>query len=81
MRLLKGISRKHALIRYLKDEKLYVMFHLSDKNYTLVQAPGEKKKIRAPKNRNRIDLHPGMVITMGNQHDFIILRFKVISVG
>ncbi len=79
MRLLKGISRKHALVRFDKDSGKYILFHLSDKNYTVAELPTGEKRVRAPQNRNRIDLESNTIISMGNQKDFIILRYKKIS--
>lgn len=81
MTLLKGISRKHALIRYSKEDQKYILFHLSDKNYTLIQTPNGEKRVRAPKNRNKIELQPGTWISLGNQKEFIILRYKIITIN
>lgn len=80
MTLLKGISRKHAIVRYSKEDQKYVLFHLSDKNYTLIQTANGEKRVRAPKNRNKIELQPGTLISLGNQKEFIILRYKIITV-
>lgn len=79
MRLLKGISRKHALIRYDKELQKFVLFHLSDKNYTVAEMPNGEKRPRAPNNRNRIELQSDTIISMGNQKDYIILRYKEIA--
>lgn len=78
MNLIRGISRKHALIRYAQAEKKYVLFHLSDKNFTVVQTTTGEKRTRPPGNRTQLDLLPGCVISMGNQHEFIVFRYKVI---
>ncbi|HRU51765.1 MAG TPA: FHA domain-containing protein [Planctomycetota bacterium] len=79
MRLLKGISRKHALVRYSQEDQKYLLFHLSDNNYTTVQFPDGEKRIRTPKNRKKIELQPDTTLSLGNQKDFIILKYKVIS--
>lgn len=79
MTLLKGISRKHAIIRFSPEDKTYILFHLSEKNYTLIQSPNGTKRIREPKNRNKIELQPGSLISLGNQKEFIILRYKIIE--
>ncbi len=76
MRLLKGISRKHALIRFDQDTQQFILFHLSDKNYTVAQLPNGEKRIRPPQNRNRIDLVNETLVSMGNQKDFIVMRYK-----
>lgn len=78
MKMVKGISRKHALIRYDKDKKSYVFFHLSEKNYTIVKTRQGEKRERAPKNRNPVYLEPGSLISMGNHKNYIIMRFKEI---
>lgn len=81
MRLLKGISRKHALIRYDKESQKFVLFHLSDKNYTVAEMPSGEKRPRSPNNRNRIELQSNTLISIGNQKDYIVLRYKEITVG
>jgi hypothetical protein len=81
MGLLKGISRKHALIRFSKEEQKYVLFHLSDKNYTTIQIPHGEKRVRAPKNRSKIELQPDTIISLGNQQEFILMRYKVLSLS
>ena len=78
MKMVKGISRKHALIRYDKDKKSYVFFHLSEKNYTIVKTRQGEKRERPPKNRNPVYLEPGSLISMGNHKNYIIMRFKEI---
>ncbi|BBM88086.1 FHA domain-containing protein [Candidatus Uabimicrobium amorphum] len=78
MKMVKGISRKHALIRYDKNKKSYVFFHLSEKNYTIVKTPQGEKRERPPKNRNPVHLEPGSLISMGNHKNYIIMRFKEI---
>lgn len=78
MRLLRGISRKHVLVRYVPAEKRYVMFHLSDNNFTVVQLPTGEKRTKPPRNRTRVDLVPGALVSMGNQQDFIVFRYKVV---
>ena len=78
MRLIKGVSRKHALVRYSEEDEKYVLFHLSDKNYTLLRTPGGEKRIRPPKNRNKAELEPNMLISLGNQREFIVLRYKTL---
>ncbi|WP_372371398.1 FHA domain-containing protein [Candidatus Uabimicrobium sp. HlEnr_7] len=79
MKMVKGISRKHALVRYDKSKKSYVFFHLSDKNYTIVKTQQGEKRERAPKNRNPIYLEPGSLISMGNHKNYIIMRFKEVK--
>jgi len=76
MRLLKGISRKHALVRYSKEDGHFLLFHLSDNNYTAIQLPDGEKRIRAPKNRKKVELQGNTILSLGNHKDFIILRFK-----
>lgn len=78
MRMVKGISRKHALVRYDEAKNGYVFFHLSDKNYTTISTVTGEKRERAPKNRNPILLEPGSLISMGNHKNYIIMRFKEI---
>ena len=79
MSLVKGISRKHALIRYNKQEKQYILFHLSKKNHTTVQMPDGKKWQRAPHNRTPIPLVHKSTIVMGNHKQYILLRFKQVK--
>lgn len=77
MRMLKGISRKHVLIRYLPTESKYILFHLSEKNFTVVQMAGEKR-VRPPQNRTRVDLTPGAIISIGSRQEFIVMRYQMI---
>ncbi len=78
MALLKGISRKHALVRYDQEKQSYVFFHLSDKNYSIVRTSQGEKWERSPLNRDLMLLESNALISMGNQKNFIQLRFKKI---
>ena len=79
MRLLKGISSKHALIRYLQAEKKYGLFHLSDKNFTVITLPSGEKRERSANNRTLVEMVPNSLVAMGDQQNFIILRYKVLT--
>ena len=81
MHLIKGVSRKHALVRYSQEDQKYVLFHLSDKNYTVLRTPKGEKRTRPPKNRNKAELESGMLISLGNQREFIVLRYKILGTG
>lgn len=81
MRLLKGVSSKHALVRYVTSEKKYVLFHLTDKNFTVVQLPNGEKRERSAQNKTRVELLPNSLITLGDQQNFIVLRFKTVSLA
>jgi Zn finger protein HypA/HybF involved in hydrogenase expression len=81
MRLLKGVSSKHALVRYVATDKKYVLFHLTDKNFTVVQLPDGEKRERSAQNKTRVELVPNALIMLGDQQNFIILRYKVITLA
>ena len=55
MKMVKGISRKHALIRYDKNKKCYVFFHLSDKKlYDCKNSTGGKERASTKKPQPNI---------------------------
>lgn len=79
MSFLQGISRKHALVRYIHNERKYVLFHLSENNFTVVKYPTGERRERSPRDRTRVDLAPDCFIMLGNQEKSILMRYKVIS--